>query len=138
MLNAIGRYVRQHHLALLCLFLILAGGTAWALERNTIKSKHVVDHSLRLKDYAVGHDTRTFDAGELLPNQCAAHDFGGAAFSDVKPGDWTLVIPEGTPSPIDVHGFQTNEAGEAKSAFCNRADSNFDSGPLTIKLIMVR
>ncbi len=41
MASRIGNYVRQHHLALLCLFLIVGGGTAWALERNSVRSKHI-------------------------------------------------------------------------------------------------
>lgn len=54
MSSRIGGYVRQHHLALLCLFLVLGGGTAWALERNSVKSKHIVNEQIRGVDVADG------------------------------------------------------------------------------------
>jgi hypothetical protein len=45
-------YVRQHHLALLCLFLIVGGGTAWALERNSVRSEHIVNNEVKSADIA--------------------------------------------------------------------------------------
>ena len=52
--TGIGRYVRQHHLGLLCLFLIIGGGTAWALERNSVESKHIVNGQVKGPDLADG------------------------------------------------------------------------------------
>ncbi len=47
MWDRIAAYIRQHHLALLCLFLIIGGGTAWALERNSVRSRHIVNGQVR-------------------------------------------------------------------------------------------
>lgn len=41
-----GRYIRQHHVALLALFVAL-GGTALALERNSVRSKHIVNNTVK-------------------------------------------------------------------------------------------
>ena len=46
MLRAIGGYIRQHHVALLALFVAL-GGTALALGRNEVKSKHIAPNAAR-------------------------------------------------------------------------------------------
>ena len=46
MLAGIWTYVRHHHLAFLALFIAL-GGTAWAIEANSVKSKHIVDDKVR-------------------------------------------------------------------------------------------
>lgn len=51
-MNALGSYIRRHHLALLCLFLILGGGTALALDRNSVRSKHIVNGQVRGADVA--------------------------------------------------------------------------------------
>lgn len=50
MRDRIAAYIRQHHLALVCLFLIVASGTAWALERNSVLSRHIVDDTVRGRD----------------------------------------------------------------------------------------
>jgi hypothetical protein len=43
-------YVKQHHLALLCLFLVVGGGTAWALELNSVRSEHIVNQQVKSND----------------------------------------------------------------------------------------
>ncbi len=48
--SRVGNYVKQHHLALLCLFLIVGGGTAYALERNSVRSKHIVNGQVKRGD----------------------------------------------------------------------------------------
>jgi hypothetical protein len=52
MSKRIGNYVRDQHLALLALFLVLAGGTALAaaLPSNSVKSKHIVNGQVKAKD----------------------------------------------------------------------------------------
>lgn len=52
MSKRIGNYVRDQHLALLALFLVLAGGTALAaaLPSNSIMSKHIVNGQVKAKD----------------------------------------------------------------------------------------
>ena len=65
MLAGIRRYVRQHHIALLALFIAL-GGTAWAAA--TINSKDVVDNSLKSVDLKDGKGVKAADVapGELV------------------------------------------------------------------------
>lgn len=52
----IAGYLRQQHLALLALFLVLAGGTALAVTapKNTVRSKSVKDEALKSKDLKNG------------------------------------------------------------------------------------
>ena len=52
MVSRVGAYFKRHHLALLCLFLVVAGGTAYALERNSVKSKHIVNGQVKAPDLA--------------------------------------------------------------------------------------
>jgi hypothetical protein len=49
LLRAIGRYIRRHHVALLALFVAL-GGTALALGRNEVKSKHIAPGQVKRSD----------------------------------------------------------------------------------------
>jgi len=49
MLASLITYVRSHHLALLALFVAL-GGTAYAIESNSVRSKHIVDGQVKPKD----------------------------------------------------------------------------------------
>lgn len=49
MLGSFGRYIRQHHVALLALFVAL-GGTALALERNDVKSRHIAPGEVKVSD----------------------------------------------------------------------------------------
>jgi hypothetical protein len=46
----VGDYVKQHHLALLCLFFVVGGGTAWALELNSVRSEHIVNRQVKSND----------------------------------------------------------------------------------------
>jgi hypothetical protein len=52
LLAGISRYVRQHHIGLLALFIAL-GGTAWAIENNSVKSKHIANGQVKEEDLAV-------------------------------------------------------------------------------------
>jgi len=49
LLAGIWTYVRHHHLALLALFIAL-GGTAYAIEANSVKSKHIADGQVKARD----------------------------------------------------------------------------------------
>ena len=57
MLRQVGRYIRQHHLALIALFVAL-GGTAYAaskigpndIAKNAVRSKHIKNNGVKLKD----------------------------------------------------------------------------------------
>jgi hypothetical protein len=57
-MTALARYVRQHHVALLALTLVLAGGTAYAatvhLPKNSVASKQVRNNALQGKDLRDG------------------------------------------------------------------------------------
>ena len=69
MAGRIGNYVRQHHLALLCLFLIVGGGTAWALDRNSVRSRHIVNGQVKSSDAKnnglTGTDIRESSLGQV-------------------------------------------------------------------------
>ena len=79
-------YVKRHHLALLCVVLILTGGTAYAskakvhLPKNTVASKQVKDGSLTgsdLKDDKVtGADVQEASLGQV-PSAANANTVGG-------------------------------------------------------------
>jgi hypothetical protein len=49
LLAGLGRYIRRHHIGLLALFVAL-GGTAWALERNEVKSRHIAPGAVKRSD----------------------------------------------------------------------------------------
>ena len=49
MTGGLGRYIRQHHVALLALFIAL-GGTALALERNEVRSRHIAPGQVKRSD----------------------------------------------------------------------------------------
>jgi len=55
MLSPIVRYLRQHHLGLIAVFIALTG-TAYAatLPRNSVGTRQVVNHSLLMKDFKSG------------------------------------------------------------------------------------
>ena len=58
MVTGIWTYIRHHHLAFLALFIAL-GGTAWALQENSVKSKHIVNGQVK----GVDVDESTLDLG---------------------------------------------------------------------------
>ena len=89
MTHRIGAYVRQNHLALICLCLIVGGGTAWALERNSVKSRHIVNGQVRsidvLNDALTGRDVDESRLGSVpladdsdLLDGMDSSDFAGA------------------------------------------------------------
>ena len=59
------KYVRQHHVALLALVIAMSG-TAWALEANTIRSRHIVNGHVRAID--VDPDQVQLRVGEECPS----------------------------------------------------------------------
>ena len=93
MSGRIRAYVRQHHLALLCLFLILTGGTAYALDgSNTVFTDDIVDKQVKTADL----DTEAVTSGRLgsdsvntnkiAPGGVRTADLGDAAVSQAKLG----------------------------------------------------
>ena len=76
----IAAYVRQHHLALLALFLVLSGGTAYALAgTNTVFSDDIVDGNVRSIDV---QDNGVYSA-DVRDDTLAA---GGLGAVDLRPG----------------------------------------------------
>lgn len=83
MKSRIGAYARQHHLALLCLFLIIGGGTAWAVDRNSVRSKHIVNGQVKTPDLKGG----AVKAGKIADNAVRANkvldeSLGGADINE--------------------------------------------------------
>jgi hypothetical protein len=114
----IGSYVRQHHLALLCLFLILGGGTAWALENNSVKSRHIVNGQVKDPDLSAGIPRGVEVVEDLSVSDSADKDgqvecpdgkvaIGGGARAPVQAGFVALrtSIPATTGLPTDL-GFE--------------------------------
>jgi hypothetical protein len=119
MAGRIGSYVRQHHLALLCLFLIVGGGTAYALERNSVKSRHIKNGHVRTDDLAAdavnsskladgsvtlahlqGRTSTVFSGVDIAASTCITQVLFALT---VQPDDGVLVIPrrrdgDGVPS----------------------------------------
>jgi hypothetical protein len=71
------RYVRRHHVALLALFIAL-GGTAWALDVNSVKSKHIVNGEVRNPDLRDGSvDAAKLDTSAEFTSLGLPDAFGG-------------------------------------------------------------
>ena len=85
MLAGIGTYIRQHHIGFLALFIAL-GGTAWALEANSVKSKHIVNGQVRSEDIGDGEvvaaDVDTTSLQRRVTGSCPA----GQAATEVSQG----------------------------------------------------
>lgn len=67
--NRISAYLRQHHLALLCLFLLLSGGTAYATHpggANTISSEDIINGEVQTPDLDGAAVTGTRLAGNSV------------------------------------------------------------------------
>jgi hypothetical protein len=78
----LGGYLRQHHLALLCLFLILSGGTAYALDgSNTVFTDDIVDKQVKTADI----DAAAVTNGKLAPDSVnsARIASGGVTTADI-------------------------------------------------------
>jgi hypothetical protein len=133
MVHRVGRYVRDHHLALLCLFLLIGGGTAWAagLAPNSVKSKNIKDGQVKTDD--LGNEAvsaqKIKDIGALGANTVIVNDpvvDGAAEVGDtIVFGEFSLVpacrqSPAGTftatvtiqsdPGQMSVHSEAENGA----------------------------
>jgi hypothetical protein len=102
MLPAVGRYVRQHHLGLLALFVALSG-TAYAasLPKNSVTSKQVKNRSLLAKDFKDGQ----LPAGERGPQ--GARGPQGQAGPQGETGAAGTTGPAGSngdPGPAGIQG----------------------------------
>ena len=127
MSGKLGSYVRDHHLALLCLCLVIGGGTAWAagLAPDSVKSKHIKDGQVKTADLADGaiDSTKIADDGivaakidglESLQAKSSAFDdpsLNGLPLSEIYGfGDFTVRFlcnenPEGTfTAEVEISG----------------------------------
>ena len=76
-MTKIGRYVRQHHLALLALFVAL-GGTAYAaLGTNSVKSRHIAPKQVKRSDLA----PNAVNSSRVANGSLRAGDFGAGPAS---------------------------------------------------------
>jgi hypothetical protein len=122
-------YLRQNHLAILCLFLILGGGTAYAagkigskqIKAGAVKSKHVKDGSLLAADLAPGQ----LQVASAIP-------IGAVGFFNLAscPAGWAEFAPAhgryvvGTPAGGTIAGA----TGTALSNLENRAVGRHNHG----------
>jgi hypothetical protein len=100
MLAPVVRYVRQHHLGLIAVFIAVTG-TAYAatLPRNSVGTKQVVNHSLLKKD---------FKSGALARGTLGAD---GAEGPRGPEGPMGPEGPEGPRGPRGLEGSTTGDAG---------------------------
>ena len=100
MLAPVVRYVRQHHLGLIAVFIAVTG-TAYAatLPRNSVRSKQVVNHSLLKRDFKPGQ----------LPSGTGGA--GGAEGPRGPEGPEGPKGPEGPEGPEGPPGPATGNAG---------------------------
>lgn len=106
--SRIGAYLRQHHLALLCLFLILGGGTAWAVERNSVRSGHIVNGQVKTPDLATD-SVKGWKVADATIRRRHIHD---RAITEEKLADGVAISgPQGEVGPPGPQG-QQGPAGE--------------------------
>ncbi len=81
MAKRVGKHLRGNVVAYVALFFALGMGTAWALERNSVRSKHIVDGQVQVRDTRAGH----FAPG---PRECPAGTrliAGGCIETTIRP-----------------------------------------------------
>ena len=85
MIGKFGRSLRQQWIGALALFLVLGGGTAWALSNNSVKSRHIDNGQVKTEDLAGNAVT----GGKIDPDAVKASDIDdgtlGTADSDILP-----------------------------------------------------
>ena len=85
MLAGIWTYIRHHHLAFLALFIAL-GGTAWALQANSVKSKHIVNGQVKPQDLSAPEATQS--AGLPSPDTLCQNGVDAWQNSDNTPVEY--------------------------------------------------
>ncbi len=126
----IAAYVRQHHLALLALFLVLTGGTAYALAgTNTVFSDDIVDGNVRSVDV---QDNGVYSA-DVRDDTLSA---GGLGAVDLRPGsvrssevfDSSLTgqdVVESSFSTVPVADLGGRGASRINHAGCSPSDTTY-------------
>ena len=110
MLAGIWAYVRHHHLALLALFIAL-GGTAWALEANSVGSRELQNQAVKTKEIANrAVKTKKIGKGAVTRAKLAGsepyHHVGSTIFQPAFKDGWDNV---GT--PYSTAGFYKDPLG---------------------------
>lgn len=128
MAEKVGSYVRQHHLALLCLFLIVGGGTAYALERNSVRSKHIVNGQVRKADLApkVATAANINERWDTQGGSPAVEPLGTFGALRVT-GECIDQGPDNPELRIDLERTNDAEVGKAQIAYVQTGGSAVDS-----------
>ena len=133
MASRIRAYIRENHLALLCLFLIVGGSTAYAA--NTIGSSDVIDNSLlsadlknnnvRGADIATGSIAETDLATNAVPADGGTGTDGSTKLA-TNSVDWQEIagsavrgvqVDDGSLTGVDIKDDSLTEADIAAGAF---------------------
>jgi len=127
-------YLRQHHLALLCLLLVVTGGTAYAagaLPKNSVTSKQIKNNTVAGKD--------------LKNNSATGKDVkdGSLARTDLSPtalSDTTLIARVGTIPVADTLVLSVPGIGSMTYACAslNQSSATFTVPPQTAANVYVR
>ena len=88
-MTRIARHVRTNMVAYVALFFALGLGTAWALEANSIKSKHIKDGQVRSQDVANDTGTKALTEDDIAQDTLTGGDIDQNAI------DGGEVIPDG-------------------------------------------
>ena len=147
MSSAIRTHLRDNLVAYVALFFALGVGTAWALDRNSVKSRHIANGQVRSADVAdeesgralVGNDIEngTLKAGDISPLVFAlprnpGSMANGACTSEVSAGpgvdagDFVMVVPTtNMPSGFVTYGMVATEDA-APFRICNFSGATVD------------
>jgi hypothetical protein len=107
-------YVRNHHLSLLCLFLIVSGGTAYATHpggANTISSDDIINGQVRTADIGANQvrapdlSDASVTSAQILDNSVSGTDIANASvgFDDLSANSVTSTeVVNGSLRGVDV------------------------------------
>lgn len=110
----------------LCLFLVLGGGTAVALNgHNTVFSDDITNGEVKKADIGSGAVSQgkfflsageTFDFGSVGANSCSANAFDGATYADVTTFDDIFVT---APEALNGGLVAYAQSGSERSTWCS-------------------
>ncbi len=108
MSSRVGAHLRDNVVGYVALFLTLTMGTAWAIQNNSVRSKHIVNDEVRNSDLAPDSVT----GAEVVDESLGAADVGPDAvgFSELDPAAFNADIAEqGGAFGIPNDGIQSFE-----------------------------
>jgi hypothetical protein len=149
--RAFRAHIRSNVVGYVALFFALSLSTAWALERNSVRSKHIVNSQVKspdvrnfnLNDEDVGQSRRVnFNVliGNVNPNQCDQHQITGLNARL----DHVLLTPDSNTAEDDLvysvlHSSQTgggSTEGFVMIAVCNPTEVAIDDGETSFNLLV--